>query len=248
MKLKDNKKGIILAAGLGPRLFNPERKDTVKPLITIGELALLLRVIHNLEMAFCDKVIIVLGWKADIIEEYVLSHYDGPLELRFVFNPNYHLQNGISVLCAQPYVGNEFILTMADHILDDDIMRLIRNHHPPPGGATLFVDYKIDSIFDINDATKVLTEGRLVKCIGKKLDAFNCIDTGVFVGTNGLMEAISQVYKRKGDASLSEGVQVLADSDKMEVLDIKNSFWQDVDTPEMLLHAEKLLHLFKERD
>ena len=56
------------------------------------------------------------------------------------------------------------------------------------------------------------------------------------------MDAIKQVYQKKGDASLSEGVQLLADKGLMEVLDIKDAFWQDVDNLDMLQHAAKLLN------
>ena len=91
------------------------------------------------------------------------------------------------------------------------------------------------------DATKVFEENGLVRQIGKDLKNFNCVDTGVFIGTEGLMRALAYVYDQKGDASLSEGVQLLAQTGRMEVLDIKGAFWQDVDTPEMMAHAETLL-------
>jgi choline kinase len=192
-------------------------------------------------VAECDGVVIVVGWQAEAVKEYVRSEYSGPLSLTFAMNENFNLQNGLSVLCARPYVRDGFLLTMADHILDDEIMRSAKNHQPVEGGATLAVDYKIDSIFDLDDATKVYAEGNRIREIGKTLEVYNCIDTGVFIGTDGLMAAIAAVYREKGDASLSEGVQLLADSGKMGILDIKDAFWQDVDTPEMLAHAQKYL-------
>jgi choline kinase len=130
---------------------------------------------------------------------------------------------------------------MADHILDDKIMSMISAHKPPKGGATLCVDYKLDTIFDMDDATKVQSRGSYISLIGKQLKEFNCIDTGVFVGTGGLFDAIEKVYHEKKDASLSEGVQLLADENLMIALDIKDAFWQDVDNYEMLSHAEHLL-------
>ncbi len=121
---------------------------------------------------------------------------------------------------------------MADHVLDDAMMQAAGQHRPPSGGATLLVDYNIGGIFDMDDATKVREEdGRIVE-IGKTISNYNCIDTGVFVCTPGLMQALDDVYQAKGDVSLSDGVQALTRSGTMTVLDIGDAFWQDVDTPE----------------
>ncbi len=49
------------------------------------------------------------------------------------------------------------------------------------------------------------------------------------------------MFKQEGDASLSHGVHSLSESGKMTILDIGEGFWQDVDTPEMLVEAEKQL-------
>lgn len=236
------KPGIILAAGIGSRL----QKFGVKPLVPVGRMELLLRTIHSHELAGCTEIIIVLGWQAHEIKNRILSCYNGKTPLQFVENDKYHLSNGISVLCARPYVTGHFLLTMADHVLDDGIMTLAGNHRPPKNGATLCVDYKLDQIFDIDDATKVFAVGTDIKRISKNLDHYNCVDTGVFIGTSGLMDALEKVYSRNGDTSLSEGVQMLADQGRMTILDIKGCFWQDVDTPEMLNHAEKLLSHKKE--
>ena len=231
------KAGVVLAAGLGTRLS----ANQIKPLVPVGHIELLLRNITHLENIGCRRAIIVLGWQAETIKEYVSSTYSGAIHLKFVYNPEYHLSNGLSVLCARPFVEDVYILIMADHILDKRIMSLVCDHIPPVNGATLCVDYKLNTIFDIDDATKVYAEGTLIKAIGKTLTRFNCIDIGVFVGTGGLMDAIDRICREKGDASLSEGVQALADVDRMAVLDIGSCFWQDVDTPEMLANAEKLL-------
>lgn len=245
MSQNEMRTGIIIAAGLGSRLDNSN--PTIKLLIPIEGIPLLIRIINSHEIAGCKDIVIVLGWQAELIENAICAKYDGPLELRFAYNQRYNLQNGLSVLAARPFIDNEFILTMADHIIDDKIMRQIQNLHAPKAGAILCVDYKLTTIFDIDDATKVLSDGNSIKRIGKELDVFNCVDTGVFIGTDGLMNALAQIYNKKGDVSLSEGMQLLADSDRAEALDIKDAFWQDVDTPQMLDNAEKLLCIEKKQ-
>jgi 1L-myo-inositol 1-phosphate cytidylyltransferase len=237
----NNRTGIILAAGLGTRLCNSKPSIKSKPLASVNNMTLLLRTINNHYEAGCERVIIVLGWQAEYIKSNIMTEYSGSVHLQFVLNSNYKLKNGISVLCARPYIEGEFLLTMADHILHDDIMRHIAYSHPPDGGATLCVDYKLDTIFDMDDATKVYVEKNSIRKIGKHIIRYNCVDTGVFIATDGLMSAINKVYEENGDASLSEGVQLLANQGLMHALDIGDCFWQDVDTPEMLEHAENLL-------
>ena len=41
------------------------------------------------------------------------------------------------------------------------------------------------------------------------------------------------------DCSLSDGIRLMAMDDKVRAIDIGESWWQDVDTPRMLRHAEK---------
>ena len=231
--------GVVLAAGMGVRLASQGASSSVKPLIQIHGVPLLLRTLRSLETAGRERIVVVIGHQAETVRRGIENHYKGPMRIEFAYNHNFTLQNGISVLCARPFVDDEFVLTMADHILDDDIMRQVSRHHPPRGGATLCVDYKVDEIFDIDDATKVLERNGSIVAIGKRLQRYNCIDTGVFVATPALMDAIEQVFVETGDASLSNGIALLAASGVMNVLDIGDAFWQDVDTPEMLAHAEE---------
>lgn len=232
----DGRVAVVLAAGLGSRMA--AEASAPKPVVPVGRIPLLTRTLRSLELAGCARVVIVLGYRSEQIQRAIETGYGGPLELRFVENPDYELQNGISVLCARPHVEDEFVLTMADHIFDDTIMELVRQHRPPKDGAALCVDYKIDAIFDLGDATKVLACEGMIQAIGKQLDRFNCIDTGVFICTQALMEALERVRSARGDASLSDGVQQLASAGKMHVIDVGDGFWQDVDTPQMLAHAE----------
>ena len=233
--------GLILAAGFGSRLAGVSDLTRLKPLTPVGGVPLMQRTLDSLAVAGCSRVVVVTGFRADEVEHAVEQAYSGPLTLEFVRNPRYELSNGVSVLAARPRLPEQFVLTMADHVFGDEVMNVAGAHSPDPGTATLLVDYKLDSIFDLADATKVFAEAGRVRLIGKQLDPFNAVDTGLFVGTSGLLDAIAAVFEQKGDASLSDGVSRLAALGRMTALDIGAGFWQDVDTPEMLAHAGHVL-------
>jgi 1L-myo-inositol 1-phosphate cytidylyltransferase len=231
--------GVVLAAGFGSRLEGVSDETTLKPLTPVAGEPLLLRTFRSLALAGCDRVVVVLGHGAEAVHTAIEQAYRGPLALEFVVNEQYRLANGVSVLAARQRVPGDFVLTMADHVFGDDVMRLAAAHQPPAGGATLLVDYQIDEVFDLDDATRVLVRDGHIADIGKLIPEYNCVDTGLFVCTQGLMDALQTVYEERGDASLSEGVARLAAAGRMSVLDIGDGFWQDVDTPAMLAEAER---------
>lgn len=235
------KKGLILAAGYGSRLEGVSALTAFKPLTKVAGVPLIFRTIASLEKAGCSGIVIVLGHGHEEVKNAILEYYDGKVPLEFIYNEKYDLSNGVSVLSAKKVLGDVFIMTMADHILGDTLMEIAGDYIPEQGTAALLVDYKIDSIFDMDDATKVYSENGLIQSIGKQIMHFNCIDTGVFVCTSGLLDSLERAYQQKGDTSISDGVQELASQNKMYTVDIGDGFWQDVDTPEMLEYVEGIL-------
>lgn len=235
--------GVILAAGFGSRLQD-ESGERLKPLTLVGGEPLLVRAVRSLGEAGCARVVIVLGHGASAVDAAFRGAYHGDVEVVFALNERYDLSNGVSVLTARPHLlGDTFIIAMADHVVGDEVMALARAHEPASCSATLLVDWKLASIFDMDDATKVLDDGGRIARIGKQIPEYNCVDCGVFVCTTALMDALESVFTARGDASLSDGVQALAERGAMHTLDIGDGFWQDVDTPEMLAHAEGMLRL-----
>ena len=233
--------GVVLAAGFGSRLKGVVATTALKPLTPVAGTPLIIRTLRSLEKAGYGRVVIVLGHHAETLRTGIEAIYSGPLELVFAMNERYEKQNGLSVLAARPFIEGGFILTMADHVFGDEVMELAGSYVPEPGHAALLVDYKLDAIFDMDDATKVLVEAGKIVAIDKKLTDFNAVDTGVFVCTDGLMDALQALDDENGDASLSDGVRHLAASGRMHALDIGDGFWQDVDTLEMMGHATKVL-------
>ena len=94
-------------------------------------------------------------------------------------NERYLAKNGVSLLAAAD-VDRECLLTMSDHLYSPELVRRLLAVDVPPGAGALGVDYDIERCFDIDDATKVgVTAGR-ISDIGKELERYDALDTGVF--------------------------------------------------------------------
>ncbi|MGH7983546.1 MAG: NTP transferase domain-containing protein, partial [Candidatus Udaeobacter sp.] len=139
-------------------------------------------------------------------------------------------------------VGAPFLLTMSDHLFGDAIVdRLLDNFDP--GLLNIAVDRKLDSIFDLPDAMKVQTRGNRVTGIGKDLRDYDAIDIGLFVCPLEIFDYLERAKSdnSENDCSLADAVRLMAGDDKARAIDIGESWWQDVDTPQMLQHAEEAM-------
>lgn len=233
---------VILAAGMGSRI-RAGGADRPKPLVDVGGLPLLKRSILTATRSGVSRFVVILGYEAELIKSALIDDPQlSELEINWVIHERFELKNGVSVLQARPYVDGEFYLTMADHVVEPGIYRALGEHHLK-GDLALAVDYKLDQVFDMDDATKVKVgpQSEIVE-IDKSLLEFDAVDTGVFRCTQGLFDALETVYDREGDASLSQGVKALADQGRAHTVDIGISWWQDVD--DLLTRDEAERRLF----
>ncbi|HEX4474435.1 MAG TPA: histidinol-phosphate transaminase [Polyangiaceae bacterium] len=240
--MKDRRitRAIVLAAGLGSRLSG----DTPKPIRPVSGVPLLVRVLRTLEHVGIQEAVIVLGHRGDVIRRALLAAPGLGLELRFVENRDYHAKNGVSLLAAKEYVDGECLLTMSDHLYSPDLPRRLLQAELPAGACGLGVDRDVPRCFDIDDATKVVTSAGRITEIGKELEVYDAIDTGVFRIGPALIAEIEKAYEKQGDCSLSDGVRALAEKGAFFACDVGDARWIDVDTPEALERAEAMLRVF----
>lgn len=230
-------RAVILAAGRGSRLEGAGA-GVVKPLMPVGGVPLIDRVLCTLASAGVREAAIVLGYQGETIQRH-LEGLSSPIVLHFVENPEWRLANGVSVLAAGAFVRGPTLLSMADHLYDAAIPQALLAEPPGPGEAALAVDRNISGVFDLDDATKVRTEGDRIVDIGKEIPVFDALDTGVFSITEGLVDALTTARAERGDCSLSDGVRRLAAAGRMWAREAPGARWLDVDTPESLRHAER---------
>lgn len=233
---------VILAAGKGTRLRG--EGEPPKPLHRVRGVPLIKRTILTLANSGVTRVVVVTGFMADAITNEIGSDADyarAGVQLEFAHNAEFEKSNGISVIVGGRRCAGPFLLSMADHIYSSAIARLLAAQDLGAADLYLATDTRIAEVLDIDDATKVRTEAGLIVEIGKTLATYDRIDCGVFCATRGLIDGLEQVRAQRGDCSLSQGVQHLAERGRARVADIGNSWWQDVDTPADRAHAELVM-------
>lgn len=233
-------RAIILAAGRGERLVNG--KAHPKPLEPVNGVPLIVRVLRNLERAGIDEVGIIVGYLGDVLIE-ALSKYEFDLQLHFFWNHEYNKPNGTSLLAAKSFVTGPTFLMMSDHLWSLDLIQRVRRYPLAHDEAVLGIDFKIGECIDLDDATKVAIRGDRITRIGKTIEGYDALDTGMFRITPAVIEALERVEGPEG-CSLSQGIGELASRGKMRVVDVETARWVDVDTPMTHRHAEKLLRAY----
>ena len=227
-------------AGTGSRLRTATR-SVIKPLVPILGRPLISYTFEALRQAGIKTIYAVVGFESDAVIRQVAPLAPPGLAIRFIENPDWQKQNGVSVLAAAQHVTAPFDLTMSDHLFDQSILDLIVGRGAPDG-LNLAIDRKLDSIFDLDDAMKVQTRGEQIVTLGKDLKDYDSIDTGIFVCTADIFDHLERAKDDKGgDCSLADGVRSMAAVGKARAVDIGGAWWQDVDTAEMFECAEKHL-------
>jgi 1L-myo-inositol 1-phosphate cytidylyltransferase len=233
--------GLILAAGFGSRL---RELYSSKPLALVKGVSLLEIAVRQLVSAGVDRVVVVAGYQADLIEE-ALVEISGRVGCEIITKriDNWDKPNGYSVMAGASLLPGNYLLVMCDHLLSTPILRGLAQAHSYDRGVTLAIDRKTDSpLVDPDDATWVETrKNGFISQIGKGLATYDAVDCGAFLATPALADAIQQSIDAGKQGSLSDGMQWLADRGAAATLDIGEAWWMDVDDPRAHAMAENLL-------
>ena len=228
---------LILAAGSGMR---QKENGSSKPLIRLLGLTLIERIILTAKKAGISNFLIVIGYNGDKIRKHLTDGRKLGVKLDYVVNDEWKRGNGISVLKAREFFRESFVLLMADHIFDHEILNELRKTTLRQDECILCVDGKMHKYLDLEDATKVIvTDGRITD-IGKELIHYNAIDTGIFLCTPTIFDALDESIAN-GNESLSGGINILVNKGKMKTLDVSDKYWIDVDHGKALKKAKSLL-------
>jgi choline kinase len=133
--MKETKKALILAAGLGTRLA-PITDDRPKSLVPVNGKPILMKQIENLRENGITDITIVSGYKADILEQAVHSRFP---EIKLIESRDYAATNNMysAYLAREEMAQQSFLMMNADVFFDSSVVRALLDF---PGENAIVTD------------------------------------------------------------------------------------------------------------
>ena len=210
---------VILAAGMGERMNHAR---VPKPLVRLGGISLLERAYRTLRLGGVSGAIaVVVGHRAEEVAGFIR---DRKLDVSIVENPSFRRGNGTSVLAAVPHLPERFVVAMADHIHTPASVRALL---ACPGDFVAAVDTR-PAYADRDEATRVRLLSGSVVAVGKGLEPYDALDTGLFVCCGPALRQLAVPVE--GELSWNAIKRLwLGSGLAIEACDLSGAAWIDVD-------------------
>lgn len=239
-------RAIILAAGIGSRLF-PLTQDTPKCLVDLGGTSLLQKQLELLHEGGVPEVIIATGGFSQKITDFLARHNFGNMKIVTEYNPFYYCSNNLTSLWMMRFYFNKpFLLLNGDIAFDSKSLSKILNAEDD-----ISLGLRRTDDFDEDDM-KVIANNGLVQRIGKQLDPKLCNS-----------ESLGMIYfSKKGGQYLREkleaqilnkdninrfyllSIQSLIDDGKtVHACDLSGGQWYELDFPDDYQVLKEKIHL-----
>jgi choline kinase len=157
-------RAIILSAGQGSRLL-PLTADRPKCLVPLGRRSFIEWQVRQLEAGGVREIVVVTGFRADMVEAELARLAHQGLDIRTVYNPFYGVADNLgSCWLARAEMDRDFIVLNGDTLFESAVLeRLLAS---PPAPITVTIDKK--PRYDADDM-KVRLDGIRLVDIGKTL-------------------------------------------------------------------------------
>jgi choline kinase len=232
---------VLLCAGGGTRL-RPLTDDRPKALIEVGGETILDRAVRLLARAGIEHLVIATGYRAEAVRA-ALARCD--LVVTFCHNADFErTQNSVSLhRCAEALRGRAFFKLDGDLLFHPDLIARLEGDAAPLSVA-------VDESGTLGEEEmKVMTEGRVIRRFGKKLEPARC--SGESIGIEKLDAAAGELlFRALVDAERSGRTDLYYEDVYSELIagglsacavDVSDLAWTEIDTPDDLEAAKRLV-------
>lgn len=239
-------KAVIMAAGEGKRL-KPITSSRPKPMIPLVGKPLLEHTILGLKDAGIDEILLIVGYKENVIKEYFKDGIEGVgIKIEYITQKQF-LGTANAASYAKDFAKDEKFLMMYGDLLIEPIVfkeLLQQFNENPTEGLISLVEVKNPQDFGI---ISLNSDGLVEKItekppLGMKLG--NLANAGVFIFDPIIFKAIEKTKKSvRGEFEFTDSMDILIHQMKGKVQGfvLKNRFWSDIGLPWQLFDANNYL-------
>ena len=224
-------KAIIMAAGKSTRTY-PLTLTKPKPLLKVANRTILEHQLDALR-GVVDTVILVVGYKAEMIEQAYGARYKD-LSLEYVLQTEQRGTGHAIAQCAG-HVREPFLALNGDDLYDPaDLAALARVAQGALAKAV--PDPRLYGIYEVTE------DGRAVRLVEKPKEAFsNLANTGAYKFTPEIFEILARTEpSERGEIEITSAIQTLASQEPFYVVHT-HGYWLPIGYPWHLLDANEYL-------
>ncbi len=166
---------VIMAGGLGTRLY-PYTKILPKPLIPVGDVPIVERVMQKFAAFGCSEFTMIVNYRKNMIKSYFL---DSPCEhgIQYV-EEEQPLGTGGGLSLLQGRINETFFMSNCDILVDADYADIAKHHAKQKNDITMVCALKQ---FVIPYGVVELCEDGTLNCIREKPQSNHLTNTGMYV-------------------------------------------------------------------
>ncbi len=228
------RRGVVLAAGRSTRLAGMTGGGS-KALLRVGGVSLVERAVRRLLALGLDEVVVVVGYHAGPVA--TLVNEIAPGRVRAVLAEGWEGGNGASLSAAEVDMAEEplFLLVTADHVFGEGSLEALL----AAGEPAVLVDSS-PSPDVLAEGTRVRLDDGLALGFSKEFEG-SAVDCGAFLLSPAVFAA-QRAAGSAGDLSLAGAVSQLAVGRRLAAVELPpGTWWRDVDTPEDVRFAARML-------
>jgi glucose-1-phosphate thymidylyltransferase len=233
-------KAVVLAAGEGTRL-RPLTEEKPKGMVEVAGKPLLTHCFEQLNGLGIDELLVVVGYKKEVIIEHYGDEFDGTP----ITYAHQREQNGLAhaLLTVEEHIDDDFVLMLGDNVFRANLQDVVNRQREQRADAAFLVEevpYEDASRYGVCDTNKY---GEIVEVVEKPDDPpSNLVMTGFYTFSPAIFHACHLVQPSDRDEyEISDAIDLLIDSGRT-IDAIRMDGWRiDVGYPEDRDEAERRL-------
>ncbi len=233
-------KAVILAAGRGTRMEGLTA-DCPKPMLPLNGRPMLTYVIEAAESAGITEILLIVGYRAEMVERYFAAHPPARAHLSYKRQPSQDGTGSAALLAREFSAGNPFLLTFGDIIVDTSTYAGLLGQ--AEGAEAVLALKRVDDPY--RGAAVYVDGGRIARIIEKPPRGASTtpwVNAGVYFFRSSIFEELDRIpLSPRGEYELTDAIhQLLAAGKVLHWVEIEGH-WRDVGRPEDLPEAERSL-------